>query len=177
MSFRLACSCSEGRALVMSSGKVDTIRCHPLCFFSAWVFQTALKRKEKWKGEVLTLARSWWSIGNRPEPGCINKICAPCRCVGAHPHLPEWVISSHLVFTLPWLPVSSHQAGSVHGNAVLMRALWRPPHAPTWSRHLWIFLGIYGGGDLCSWVLIIYPNTFVVPGVSCLSKTNGDNKD
>lgn len=31
MSFRLACSCSEGRALVMSSGKVDTVRCHPLC--------------------------------------------------------------------------------------------------------------------------------------------------
>lgn len=94
----------------MSSGKVDTSRCHPLWFFfSAWVFQTALKRKEKKKAAALVLCvpaevseidqrsapwcciSSWLielsGVGNS-HPPCVYTPVAPCQQLSAsiRPH-------------------------------------------------------------------------------------------
>lgn len=145
MSFRLACSRSKGRALVMSSGTVDTIRCHPLRFF----FLPECSRqhwKGKWKKKVLALARSRCSIEDRAEPGGINKICAPRCCVGA-----DWSKPSRVGNFLPprvyasMAPCDSREAGSVHRNGVLMRTLWKPV---TCSHMKQAFMNFYLGGRL-----------------------------
>lgn len=110
MSFSLACSCSEDRALIGNVLREGGHHPVPsiMSFFSAWVFQTALKRKKKKKrAEALVFVCPPCSIGDWPKMCSLNKGCAPCCCIQADwSKFPAWVISSHRVFTLSWLPVS-----------------------------------------------------------------------
>lgn len=98
-------------------------------FFFCLSVPDSIEKKSEIKAEVLALER-WCSIGDRPKSS-IKFVLLVAVPELIDPNLPEWVISSHHLFTLPQLPVSSHQVGSVHGNAVLMCALWRLSHAHT----------------------------------------------
>lgn len=146
MSFRLACSCWKGRASVMSSGTADTIRCHPWCFFFFCLSVPDSFEKEsgiKSQGACIgTFTVSYWrSSGAGRHQWNLCSFAAASERID--PNLPEWVISSHHVFTLPWLPataVRQDQSTETPSWCVLYGSL---SHAPTWSRHLWTF--IWGG--------------------------------
>lgn len=78
VSFSLAPSCSEDRASVMSSGKVDTIRCHPLWgFFLPECSRQHWREKKKAEALVLRVPAQVSEIDQRS---------APCRCI------PSWLI-------------------------------------------------------------------------------------
>lgn len=143
--------------------------------------------RQHWKGKENKKPRClhWHVHGvvleiERSRAASIKSVLLAVASQRIDPNLPEWVISSHQAVYASMAPCHSREAGSVHRNAVLMRALWKPV---TRSHMKQPFMNFYlgGGGATCAaqCLLCIRLRLCRLGSLACLKQMSpqGDNKD